>query len=136
MSEIYARKADLITHPTKASQEEGLDLMGAMIRSSGLIPNTPNHGKAGAGLSQSEIMGNSFVLFLAGHETAANSIHFAVLFLATRPDVQKKLQGESLSPYFPDTIALLTQNPQLNSTTYSPPPTLQTGTTKPQSPPS
>jgi len=92
MDEIYDRKTERIT-ASKSGQEEGLDLMGAMIRSSGLIDGTPNHGKAGAGLTQSEIMGNSFVMFLAGHETAANSIHFAVLFLATRPDVQRKLQG-------------------------------------------
>jgi cytochrome P450 len=64
--------------------------MGSMIKNS--------TGKAD-GLLESEIMGNSFVMFLAGHETAANSIHFAVLFLAIRPDLQKKLQGNlSSSP--------------------------------------
>jgi cytochrome P450 len=92
MHEIYTRKFDNITS-FKSDSEKGLDLMGAMIRHSGMITGTPNHGKEGAGLTQSEIMGNSFVMFLAGHETAANSIHFAVLFLATRPDVQKKLHG-------------------------------------------
>jgi cytochrome P450 len=91
MHEIYERKFDNITS-SKSDPEAGLDLMGAMIRNSGMVAGTPNHGKEGAGLTQSEIMGNSFVMFLAGHETAANSIHFAVLFLATRPDVQKKLQ--------------------------------------------
>jgi cytochrome P450 len=92
MNEIYDRKFDNI-NSSKSESDAGLDLMGAMIRHSGMIAGTPNHGKEGAGLTQSEIMGNSFVMFLAGHETAANSIHFAVLFLATRPDVQKKLQG-------------------------------------------
>jgi cytochrome P450 len=92
MNEIYERKSDGIT--TSKSNEEGLDLMGAMIRQSGMISGTPNFGKEGAGMTQSEIMGNSFVMFLAGHETAANSIHFAALFLATRPDVQRKLQGK------------------------------------------
>jgi cytochrome P450 len=92
MDEIYDRKFSK-SQTSKSSEDQGLDLMGAMIRHSGLIPGTPNHGQSGAGLTQSEVMGNSFVMFLAGHETAANSIHFAVLFLATRPDLQKKLQG-------------------------------------------
>jgi cytochrome P450 len=103
MDQIYDRKADTIQTTKSVSSEEGLDLMGAMIRHSGLIEGTPNHGKQGAGMSQSEVMGNSFVLFLAGHETAANSIHFCVLYLAMRPDLQRKLQGKhahfTLPPY-------------------------------------
>jgi cytochrome P450 len=101
MNQIYDRNVRLIT--SKVSEQklrdadaavEGLDLMGSMITHSGLIKGTPNHGNPGAGLSQSEIMGNSFVLFLAGHETAANSIHFCILYLALRPGLQRKLQAE------------------------------------------
>ena len=96
MTEIYDRKTREILQ-SKGPEDEGLDLMGSMIRSSGQIPGTPNHGKADAGLTKDEILGNSFVLFLAGHETAANSIHFALLYLAMRPEAQRKLQGQSSS---------------------------------------
>ncbi|KAF2430213.1 cytochrome P450 [Tothia fuscella] len=120
MSEIYDRKADMIQHTKSIStDDEGLDLMGAMIRHSGLIEGTPNHGKRGVGMSQREVMGNSFVLFLAGHETAANSIHFCVLYLAMRPDLQRKLQAE-LSQIFgstpPSTWSYETHIPTLFTT--------------------
>jgi len=83
MHEIYERNLEELSS-SKTESTDGLDLMGAMIKNS--------TGKQD-GLLESEIMGNSFVMFLAGHETAANSIHFAILFLAIRPDLQRKLQG-------------------------------------------
>jgi cytochrome P450 len=93
MNEIYDRKFNEILQ-SKGPEDEGMDLMGAMIRGSGQIPGTANHGKLDAGMTQEEIIGNSFVLFLAGHETAANSIHFSLLYLAMRPDAQRKLQAD------------------------------------------
>ncbi|KAF1815462.1 cytochrome P450 [Eremomyces bilateralis CBS 781.70] len=72
----------------------GLDVMGAMIDGSGLIPGTPNYGKADAGLSESEILGNAFVFALAGHETSANTLFHVLLFLALNPWCQKHLQEE------------------------------------------
>jgi cytochrome P450 len=93
MNEIYDRKFNEILQ-SKGPEDEGMDLMGAMIRGSGQIPGTVNHGKHDAGMTQEEIIGNSFVLFLAGHETAANSIHFSLLYLAMRPDAQRKLQAD------------------------------------------
>jgi cytochrome P450 len=92
MNEIYDRKTQEMID-SKSQDEEGMDLMGAMIRGSGQIPGTVNYGKADVGLSKEEILGNSFILFLAGHETAANSMHFALLMLAGRPSFQRKLQG-------------------------------------------
>lgn len=41
-----------------------------------------------------EILGNAFVLMLAGHETTANSIQHALIFLATNPAAQKHLQKD------------------------------------------
>jgi cytochrome P450 len=92
MNEIYEEKKSEILD--SKNLEEGLDLMGAMIRTSGQIPGTANHDKPEAGLSKEEILGNSFILFLAGHETAANSIHFSLIYLAMRPAFQRKLQGK------------------------------------------
>jgi cytochrome P450 len=93
MNEIYEKKKSEILQ-SKNVEEEGLDLMGAMIRTSGQIPGSSNYGKPDAGLSKDEILGNSFILFLAGHETAANSIHFAMMYLALKPAFQRKLQGK------------------------------------------
>jgi cytochrome P450 len=84
MHEIYERNLKDLS-ASKGDDSGGLDLMGAMIKNS--------TGKVD-GLLESEIMGNSFVMFLAGHETAANSIHFCVLYLAIRPELQKRLQGK------------------------------------------
>jgi cytochrome P450 len=92
MHEIYTEQVEIIKSGT-AVDEDGLDLMGAMVRSSGVVPSATKV-KPGQGLIESEILGNSFVMFLAGHETAANSIHFAVLLLACRPEIQRKLQTE------------------------------------------
>ena len=91
MHEIYLAQVDASKAGTSGSGEDGLDLMGAMVRSSGVVQSAEKV-KPGASLTKSEILGNSFVMFLAGHETAANSIHFALLFLACNPHIQRNLQ--------------------------------------------
>jgi cytochrome P450 len=93
MHEIYLAQVDASQKGTSGHDDDGLDLMGAMVRSSGAVPSATKP-KPGASLSKSEILGNSFVMFLAGHETAANSIHFAILFLACNPETQQKLQQD------------------------------------------
>lgn len=45
-------------------------------------------------LTDDEILGNAFVFILAGHETAANTIHFSILFLAMHWSSQKHLQDD------------------------------------------
>ena len=45
-------------------------------------------------LTDDEILGNAFVFILAGHETAANTIHFSLLFLALHPSSQRRLQKD------------------------------------------
>jgi len=95
MVEMYEKKLQQILTSKTKDDDSGLDLMGAMIRGSGQIPGTPNYGKGPeAGLSKQEIIGDSFLLFIAGHETTANTIHFTILYLAMHPDIQRKLQAE------------------------------------------
>lgn len=80
--------------------QEGLDLMGAMIGASLASefhhesPRTQHEKPSQLQpiLSDSEIIGNSFILILAGHETAANSIHFSLVYLALHPSSQRRLQ--------------------------------------------
>lgn len=45
-------------------------------------------------LSQTDILGNAFVMIIAGHETTANSVHFALMMLAMAPASQRRLQRE------------------------------------------
>lgn len=45
-------------------------------------------------LTDSDVLGNMFVLILAGHETAANSIHFSLLYLALYPKSQRAVQKD------------------------------------------
>lgn len=47
-----------------------------------------------APLTDSEILGNLFVMVLAGHETTANSIHFCLALLAMNPSIQREVQSE------------------------------------------
>ena len=50
--------------------------------------------KEGRALSPQEVMGNAFILLFAGHETTANTLHYALLVLAQHPDVQQTLLDE------------------------------------------
>ena len=45
-------------------------------------------------LSDDEILGNAFLFIIAGHETTANTLHFALVFLAMNPWSQKRLQAD------------------------------------------
>ncbi|KAL4971987.1 cytochrome P450 [Aspergillus desertorum] len=59
------------------SEEQG-------IRSSG----------SGPGLSNAEILGNTYIFSLAGHETTATTMRFALSLLAIHQDVQDRLNSE------------------------------------------
>lgn len=67
----------------------GMDLMGMLTRDmSSSKTSTPES------LSVSEILGNTFILLLAGHETVANSILCSLLYLAIHPQQQRLLQKD------------------------------------------
>lgn len=95
---FQTKKKELVA----GKSQEGLDLMGAMIgaslasefrhefsRTQNDTPSQPQ-----SILSDSEIIGNSFVFIVAGHETAANSIHFSLVYLALHPSSQRMLQSD------------------------------------------
>ncbi|PNS20732.1 hypothetical protein CAC42_2977 [Sphaceloma murrayae] len=95
MQEMYdAKKAEF---SAGTLPDSGMDLMGALVKGSGIAPSTagkdPEKG-TGQLLSDSEILGNAFVFILAGHETAANTIHFSLLLLAMNPWSQIRLQSD------------------------------------------
>jgi cytochrome P450 len=75
-----------------------MDLMGQLVRSSREVledksGNTANASKT-TSLTRDEIRGNAFIMFVAGHETTANAIHFSLLELAAKPASQRRLQQE------------------------------------------
>ncbi|KAJ7198983.1 cytochrome P450 [Mycena pura] len=45
-------------------------------------------------LDPTEVLGNAFIFLFAGHETTANTLHYALLLLALHPEVQSLLQAE------------------------------------------
>lgn len=76
-------------------KEKKENLMGALIRSEqGAAENTLETGKATPVLSDEEICGTLFVYNLAGHDTTAGALHYAMAFLATQPQWQEWLAEE------------------------------------------
>ncbi|KAI5475828.1 hypothetical protein MNV49_000792 [Pseudohyphozyma bogoriensis] len=75
------------------------DLLGALLYASADLEEEEERelvgdkgrDKARARLSDEELMGNLFVFLLAGHETSANTLAYAMTLLALYPEEQKKL---------------------------------------------
>ncbi len=99
MNELFILKVEEARDGNKVG---GLDIMGSLVRSSygesATMKSLPEQaGKekpANPILSDSDILGNVFVMIVAGHETTANSIHFSVMELAINPRVQRLVQRE------------------------------------------
>ena len=83
------------------SEQLGLDLMGALIKGSGITAEStrPSDSENGGTptkqlLSNDEIIANAFIFILAGHETSANSVEFSLLYLAMNVSSQRHLQKD------------------------------------------
>ncbi|EIM88754.1 cytochrome P450 [Stereum hirsutum FP-91666 SS1] len=48
------------------------------------------------GLTEDELLSNVFTFLLAGHETSANTLSFALVLIALHPEVQQKMYEESM----------------------------------------
>ena len=46
------------------------------------------------GLTYADVCGNTLLLFLAGFDTTATTLSYALYFLATNPEVQEKVYQE------------------------------------------
>ncbi|KAI6710808.1 hypothetical protein JHW43_006682 [Diplocarpon mali] len=101
MNELFVQKVE---QAREGQLGEGLDIMGMLVRSSygksATSSKGPSSDHAEIGeygkkkLSDSDILGNTFVMIVAGHETTANSIHFSLMELAINPRAQRLLQKE------------------------------------------
>jgi cytochrome P450 len=88
---IESKKRDLASN--KNDSKDQMDLLAQLVKGQvdaekGLstAKDTP--------LTDTEVLGNMFVLILAGHETAANSIHFSLVYLALNPKSQRACQKD------------------------------------------
>ena len=89
MDEFLRDKIDEVRSGER--EKEGMDIMGQLVRAK-------YGGKSGDGsgseLSDSDITGNAFIIIVAGHETTAGTLHFALLELAAHPHAQRALQAD------------------------------------------
>lgn len=85
MDDLYELKKSQVA---SGNATGGMDLFEALIRGSGIIDgNTTN-------LKKSDLLGNAFVLMLAGHETTANTLHFSLIYLAMNRTSQRRLHDD------------------------------------------
>ncbi|KAI0431578.1 cytochrome P450 [Xylaria sp. FL1042] len=76
----------------RGDRDIGMDIMGSLVATS--YEDKQDGNKAAIQLDDSEIIGNAFIMFLAGHETTANVMHFTMLELANNPAAQRRLQHD------------------------------------------
>ncbi|KAH8202808.1 hypothetical protein TruAng_002971 [Truncatella angustata] len=86
---------DKIADTKEGKPEKGMNIMGMLVRTSyGDEASSDKKQSKLTRLQDSEIIGNAFVMMVAGHETTANATHFTLLNLATNPDVQRLVQRD------------------------------------------
>ncbi|CAK7220772.1 hypothetical protein SBRCBS47491_004300 [Sporothrix bragantina] len=95
----------------QCSGDGGMDLMGQLVRgrydseenkakstiekkTAEISNGSATAAKTDSILTDDEIIGNAFIMMVAGHETTANSLHFALLELANNPASQRALQTD------------------------------------------
>lgn len=78
-----------------SKRDSGADnLVSALIRASEEVRQDTMVGEPSQGLSDDEIFGNIFIYNLAGHETTANTLAYAILLMAAYPEYQDWLAEE------------------------------------------
>lgn len=78
----------------KANQARPSPAGGVTTLMSSLVRASQAGARTGAGLTESEIYGNMFMLNFAGHDTTAHTFTFAIHFLAAHPYVQAWVSEE------------------------------------------
>ena len=92
MDEIFQEKKALVL---KGEEAESLDLMTSLVKGAGITRQSSLGGKPPVQtLTDQEILGNTFVFLLAGHESTSNSIHFSLILLAMNIAAQRQLQHD------------------------------------------
>ncbi|KAL5629717.1 hypothetical protein BROUX41_001323 [Berkeleyomyces rouxiae] len=99
MNEMVDERLDDIRNDVQRDENQGMDLVGHLARKytegekaadmQQQKKATPDH--KGLCFSRSDILGNIFIIMVAGHETTANTLHFMFLYLAANPATQRDL---------------------------------------------
>ena len=88
MEKLYTlKKSEVLSG--QHSAKGGMDLFHTMIEGSGITDSSKK-----TDLSKDDLLGNAFVIMLAGHETTANAIHYSLIYLAMHWQSQKRLQED------------------------------------------
>lgn len=95
MHELLDEKVDQVRRGEDPAP--GMDMMGHLVRST--YPGTTATSdqekyEAEERLTKSDIIGNAFIVLVAGHETTANALHFTLLELAAQPTAQRAMQRD------------------------------------------
>lgn len=88
---VAAKRAELASE--KLQGRESADLLASLLKSAQEESSSVSQGSPD-GFTDSEILGNAFLLIVAGHETSANAVHFALVYLAMHPPSQRNLQAD------------------------------------------
>lgn len=70
-----------------------MDLMGQLVRSMQEAEKSKSK-SPGLTLTRDDIIGNAFIMLVAGHETTADAMHFTLIEMATNPVTQRRLQRD------------------------------------------
>ncbi|KAI7881134.1 cytochrome P450 [Lichtheimia hyalospora FSU 10163] len=87
IDEIIAHKRQILNSQQSKVPESERDLLTLMIEAE-------NSGEGS--MTNKELRSNLCLFFLAGHDTTANALAFAVYHLAMHPDIQRKAREEAI----------------------------------------
>ncbi|KAI8988312.1 cytochrome P450 [Mycotypha africana] len=109
LDDIINQKRELVRHNISKTTDSERDLLTLMIES--------EMNEEGDKMSNEELRSNLCIFFLAGHDTTANTLAFALYELAMNPELQEKAREEAIrvlgdSPA--DAIPTLEQTKELN----------------------
>ena len=93
MEELVDQKQDEARQGDSMDKEPGMDLMGQLVRSMQEAENS-EYKLSGPSLTRDDIIGNAFIMLVAGHETTADAMHFTLIEMATNPATQRRLQRD------------------------------------------
>jgi cytochrome P450 len=86
---ILSKRGEIQNDPKDATSHT--DVISQLVKGYPVKSSQPQTLRA---LTDSEVVGNLFVFIIAGHETSANSIHFALILPALNPKIQRMVQRE------------------------------------------
>lgn len=86
---------ELVHNVQSGANAGGKDLLSSLVAASGFLNSADDSAeKLKPKLSESELYGNMFIYLLAGHETTAHTLIYAMIYLSLYPDIQEKLHQE------------------------------------------